>query len=329
MQAIREVSADIYRIDVNHTRPKVTCCYLFRTSAGAALVDCGGGHRGEAAVLAALKALAMEAEEVRWLLVTHAHLDHAGAAGQLMQQLPQATFAAHPSALKHLIDPGQALEPASRALYGEDFFNTYYGGLTGIAETRTQALTDGEVLTLGERRLQVLFTPGHAWHHVSFYDETAGFIAAGDAYGLSYHNTLGSSDTQAPLVVPVTPPSQFNPPALCASIERLQSLNAGTIGLAHFDTLDMTTHADLYCREQLQALAEWQKRAEELFAESPEEQFEENMKVYLLDWVSAAAAARGYDAGAAREQHNLDSMLSASGFAYYMKKKTAAAANSD
>lgn len=322
MQAVREVSDGIYRIDVNHTRPDTTCCYLIGGGDGAALIDCGGGQRGEAAVLAALKTLALPAAAVQVFAVTHAHLDHAGAAGQLMRHLPQATFAAHPDGLKHLINPAAALEPASRALYGDTFFQTYYGGLTGVPAARARALTDGEILTFGNRNIQVLYTPGHAWHHVSFYDAAAAFVAAGDAYGISYSYGKNRAGEPPPLVVPVTPPSQFNPPAMCDSLGRLQALNAASMGLAHFDTLDMTADADLYYRRQLLAVEEWQTQAAELFAEAPE-QFEARMKTYLLDWISSAA--EGEDAAVVRERHAMDTTLSAAGFAYYMKKITAAA----
>ena len=317
----REVTTGVFRIDVNHPRPCHTCAYLIVDSGAAAVIDCGGGQRGVDAVMEGLAAVGVAAESVVWLLATHAHLDHAGAAGQLMQVLPQARFAAHPSAVKHLVDPQLALEPASMSLFGKPFFDKYYGGLLPVPAERAQTLSDGEELPLGGRKLRALYTPGHAWHHISFYDEEAGFVAAGDAYGVSYRQLdCGGMG----LVVPVMPPSQFNPAALMESIHRLHGLGAAHMGLAHFDVLDTATasRADRYRDMQLEALAEWQPHAEALFAEQPAK-FYPRMKAYLLEWITRRAVANGADLEEATRLHDNDANLTALGFDYYLKKQAA------
>lgn len=324
-EAPREVAAGVYRIDVNHPRPRHTCAYLLVKDGAAAVIDCGGGTRGAAAVCNALAALGIAAEAVQWLLVTHAHLDHAGAAGRLMQALPKARFAAHPSALKHLVDPHKALMPASLALFGKPFFEKFYGGLMPVPAARAQALSDGERLPLGRGDLTAVFTPGHAWHHVSFFDAAASFIAAGDAYGVSYRQ-LDCAETGTGsgmgLLVPVMPPSQFNPPAMEESIRRLHGLGAAHMGLAHFDVLDTATaaNADRYLNMQLEALAAWQPKAAALFAETPV-RFYPRMKAYLLDWITQRAEAQGADRETAQRLHDNDANLSALGFEYYLKKQ--------
>ena len=315
-----EIAAGIYRIDVNHPQPQTTCCYLIAHGNAQAIIDCGGGTRGTTAVLSALKSLAIAPEKINFLLATHAHLDHSGAAGQLMQQLPQATFAAHPDTVKHLTAPDAALVPASRALYGNAFFDTYYGGIVPIANERARVLQDDEEVLLDGSTLRVVYTPGHAWHHVSFYDSKNAFLVAGDAYGISYRQ-LDGNDTC--LLVPVMPPSQYNPPALIASIHRLHQLGAKTIGLAHYSTLDNARYHEDYLQMLLQAQKEWQQQAELLFAEK-QENFYARMKQYLLDWVRARAQERGLCAETAQKLHEHDSGLSAGGFEYYLKKNAAA-----
>lgn len=317
----REVAEGIYRIDVNHPEPLHTCAYLIVADDTAAIIDCGGGRRGAAAVMGGLAELNLAAEQVRWLLVTHAHLDHAGAAGLLMQTLPQATFAAHPSALKHLCNPQQALAPASVALFGEAFFETYYGGLLAVDAARAQPLMDGEELALGTRTLTTHYTPGHAWHHASFYDAAASFIVAGDAYGNSYRQTDGEDGFG--LLMPVMPPTQFDPPAMVDSIHRLHGLQARAVGLAHFDVIDTAAHGDAYRDAQLQALDNWLTAAADIYAKHAED-FEPHMKDYLFEWVGQHAAAHGMEATAMRQLYNNDISLSAAGFAHYMKKTAAA-----
>ena len=317
----REVADGVYRIDVNHPQPLHTCGYLIVSDGAAAMFDCGGGRRGAAAVMGGLKELGIAAEQVQWLVVTHAHLDHAGAGGLLMQALPQARFAAHPSALKHLLNPQAALAPASALLFGEEFFETYYGGLLAVEAERAQALEDGEeILIGGARKIITHYTPGHAWHHASFYDAAASFIIAGDAYGNSYRQTdrngLG-------LLMPVMPPSQFDPPTMAASIRRLHDLRADAVGLAHFDVVDTATYGDTYTEVQLRALEDWQLAANGIHAKDADN-FEPLMKDYLFEWLSHRATAHGVDAAGVRQMYNNDVSLSAGGFAHYMKKTAAA-----
>lgn len=318
---VREVAEGIHRIDVNHPQPEVTCCYLIVEGDAAALIDCGGGQRGADAVLAGLAQLGIPREQVRLFLVTHAHLDHAGAAGQLMQALPSAAFFAHPSAVKHLVNPFEALVPASQALYGRKFFDDQYGGMQAVPGGRAQALADGEALDLNGRRLQAIFTPGHAWHHVSFYDAAASFIVAGDAYGISYRQLYRAGEEG--LLAPVTPPSQFNPEAMEKSIRALHGLKAARIGLSHYDVLDAAAYADAYLQQQLQALDEWQRQADGLFAQSPA-RFAPQMQDYLMEWIGRRAAEYGAERPRAEQLHAGDVALSAAGFNHYLKKKASA-----
>lgn len=317
---LREVADGVFRVDVRYPSAGRTCCYLIRHNGAAAVIDCGG-KRGVAAVLEALQTLGLTAAAVEWLTPTHAHLDHAGGAGELMQQLPKAVLAGHPSAIKHLVDPYKTLAAAVRALYGDKYYDEHYGELTPIDAARTHNLSDNEHIVVGgDRPLRAVYSPGHAWHHLSIYDETASFLAAGDAYGVSYRELDNDGKSS---IVPVMPPSQFNPEAMAESIRRLRALNADVVGLAHYDT---PAHADDLAKQQLTALECWTKKAEEIFNED-EKNFYQRMLDYLLGWAAEQAAARGADADAARQRHQIDSHLSARGFEHYLKKQRDAAAN--
>ena len=144
--------------------------------------------------------------------------------------LPRATVAAHPAAAPHLKDPDAKLVPAARALYGDDFFGKHYGEILPVPAERIRELADGESLKTGARILRTPHTPGHAWHHLSVWDETGGVIFSGDAMGVSYRNF--DAESGGPMAVPSTPPNQFNPEATRASIEKMRDLKPDLAALA-------------------------------------------------------------------------------------------------
>lgn len=137
----------VWRIDVSHPAPQYSCCYLIVEKGASALVDCGAKN-GIATIMDTLAAQQIAPEQVQWIIVTHAHLDHAGAAAQLMQLFPNATLAGHPSAIKHLINPHKKLVPGVTKLYGKKWFDEQYGELLPINATRTRILADGESVML-------------------------------------------------------------------------------------------------------------------------------------------------------------------------------------
>lgn len=317
---LRQILPGIHRLDVNHPRPHTTCAYLVTKNDQAALIDCGGGTRGRDAILAGLAEANIAPQQIRYLLATHAHLDHAGAAGLLLQSLPNAQFAAHPSAVKHLTNPESTLAPATRTLFGTAFFNTYYGGLQPVPADRAHPLQDKQSLPLGAGELAVIATPGHAWHHLAFHDPENAFIAAGDAFGVSYR-ALDAKDGKN-IIAPVMPPSQFAPDAMRASLHRLHALAARHIGLAHFDAIPLQDHGAAHLHMQIKALDDWQTTAATLFADQ-RDHFYPRMKAHILNWIAHRAAKNGISPELARQWHESDSSLSARGFEHYLKTTAA------
>jgi glyoxylase-like metal-dependent hydrolase (beta-lactamase superfamily II) len=144
--------------------------YLLDTEDGAALLDCGPTSTIEA-LKAGLAGRGLALTDVRQLLLSHIHLDHAGAAGTIVRRHPELTVWVSPVGAPHLIDPSK-LERSARRLYG-DLFDPLWGELAPVPEANVR-IAEGEVLGW-----EAFPTPGHASHHVSYHRD--GTIHAGDA----------------------------------------------------------------------------------------------------------------------------------------------------
>lgn len=205
----------IVTVDTGYVRPQFCAAYLVVEAGRAAFIDTGTG-RGVPRLLAALEERGVPREAVDWVIVTHVHLDHAGGAGPLLQQLPNATLAVHPLGERHMRDPSR-LEASARAVYGEDY-DRHHGALVPVPEARTHVVADGEALDLAGRPLLCADTPGHARHHLSVWDARSRSWFAGDTFGISYREL---DTSRGAFIIPTTSPVQFDPDALRASLRRL------------------------------------------------------------------------------------------------------------
>jgi len=235
----------IHTIDTGFVRPRFDAAYLIVENGRAAFVDCGTNF----AVPRMLDALAQHGltpDDVDWLILTHVHLDHAGGAGALMQQLPRARLAVHPRGARHMIDPSVLWAGAS-AVYGEEVMDATYGRLHPVAAERVTEAPDGHVLDLAGRALRCIDTPGHAKHHLTVYDARANVCFAGDTFGLSYRQF---DTARGPFIVPTTSPVQFDPQALHASIDRLLALQPEAMYLTHYGRVEDVARlaADLHAQ---------------------------------------------------------------------------------
>ncbi len=224
---------DVRLIDTGYLRPGFAACYLLRAGGEVALVDAGHG-RGVSRILQALEEEGVAPEAVRWLVVTHVHLDHAGGAGSLLRALPRATLVAHPRGAPHLVDPGR-LVAGARAVYGEERFEALHGEVVPAPAERVRQASEGTCLPLGEVELRILDTPGHARHHLCVHVPALEAVFTGDTFGLAYPELAGP---QGPLLFPTTSPVQFDPEALVASIGRLATLGARRAWLTHFGAVE-------------------------------------------------------------------------------------------
>jgi glyoxylase-like metal-dependent hydrolase (beta-lactamase superfamily II) len=209
-------------------RSNVIAAGIVRSPAGVAIVD-PGPTSCLSSLERGLQAQGIGWDDVRHLLLTHIHLDHAGAAGTIVRAHPHISVLVHERGAKHMIDPARLLDSATR-LYG-DQMDRLWGEFAAVPESRVVALTGGETIEAGGRRFDVAYTPGHASHHVSYFDASSGVAFVGDVAGVC---TIGK------YVLPPTPPPDIDIEAWHKSIERLLDWSPGTLFLTHFGPVTRT-----------------------------------------------------------------------------------------
>ena len=219
----------IYAVDALYLRPRLAAVHLIKEGDRVALVDTGTND-SLPRVISALDELGVSIQQVDYIFLTHIHLDHAGGAGLMMRQFPNARLVVHPRGVRHMIDPSKLIEGAT-AVYGKEEMARLYGDVQPIDPVRIVEATHDLRLALAGRQVHILDTPGHARHHVCIRDEKTGHIFTGDAFGLSYPEfDIGGRQ----FVFPGTTPVQFDPEEMHASIDLMMSFNPGAIYLTHF-----------------------------------------------------------------------------------------------
>jgi glyoxylase-like metal-dependent hydrolase (beta-lactamase superfamily II) len=222
-------------------------------------------------------------DDVRYVIVTHVHLDHAGGAGSLMQLLPNATFLVHPYGARHMTDPAK-LEAGSRAVYGDRKFEEMYGTLIPVAAERVQIMEDGDKATLGNRELRFMDSPGHARHHFCVHDSHTNGWFTGDTFGLSYREF----DTEnGAFLLPTTTPIQFDPEPLKDSVRKLVAINPDCMYLTHFGRV-----------ENVQKLAAKMIEGVDVFVEFAEryknhDQRRQKIESAMADWLLSGLREHG------------------------------------
>ena len=226
---VQPLDHGIHVIDTGFHRPMFDASYLIVENGRAAFVDTGTND-SVPRLLAALDAAGVARDAVDYVIATHVHLDHAGGAGLLMQQLPNARLVVHPHGARHLIDPGRLMSSAS-GVYGEDEVMRAYGRVVPVPAARVLRTEDGMTLDFAGRPLTFLDTPGHARHHHCIWDARSLGWFTGDTFGLSYREF--DTDRGA-WVMPTTTPVQFEPEALRRSVQRLLAYEPACLYLTHY-----------------------------------------------------------------------------------------------
>lgn len=246
MTAVTQLDDELHCIDLNFQgRPGVIAAYLYQSAGELALVETGPTSTLPT-LLGGLDALRVDPAKIDKLVVTHIHLDHAGAAGTLMRRFPRAHLYVHPIGAPHLVDPSRLLASATR-IYGATM-ETLWGTVEPVPEDRITIIDDGATIAIGNRELSVHYTPGHASHHVILHDVEHALLFAGDAACVRVPGQQ--------YVRPATPPPDIDLEAWDRSLTAMERLHAETLLLTHFGPyVDIERHLQR-ARQQLFAWAE-------------------------------------------------------------------------
>ena len=223
MDYAKEVLRGIYLVDTDHfAREGHGAAYIVRGTV-VAVVETGFSYSAER-VLRALQELGVPPEDVGYIMVTHIHLDHAGGAGPLSEACQGATVVAHERGAKHLIKPSYLIKSVKEAT-GPMF--PRYGEAVPIPASRVLAAGGGELISLGGGfKLEAIATPGHAPHHLCFFEHRTGALFTGDAAGIYW--------PEMERLLPTTPPPSFDLEQSLESLSHLRELGARTLLYTHF-----------------------------------------------------------------------------------------------
>ncbi|TXG98018.1 MAG: MBL fold metallo-hydrolase [Rhodocyclaceae bacterium] len=225
----RDYGNGIIAFDAGYVRPILAAIHMIVDDGRVAFIDTGSND-SLPNVLAALDKVGLGRDAVDYVILTHIHLDHAGGAGALMREFPNARLVVHPRGSRHMAEPSKLVAGVT-AVYGKEYVEAVYGDILPIPAERIIDAHEGLTLHLGGRELLMIDTPGHAKHHICIVDRQANAIFSGDMFGLSYRE-FDVDGRQ--FILPTTSPTQFDPAEMHASIDRLLSYQPSAMYLTHY-----------------------------------------------------------------------------------------------
>ncbi|HET9371558.1 MAG TPA: MBL fold metallo-hydrolase [Vicinamibacterales bacterium] len=296
--------------------PGVIATGLLHGADGIAVVD-PGPSTTIPAIEAGLAARGFGPADVRAILITHIHLDHAGATGVLAARFPHATVYVHERGAAHMIDPSKLVASASR-LYGADM-ERLWGEIRPVPADRVHVLragldgVDAERLRIAGHDVEIAYTPGHAIHHVSYFLPESGIAFVGD--------TGGICRASGRIVLPATPPPDIDLEAWTASTARILAWHPHTLFLTHFGPQPSPA---LHFQDFWRRMEEWSRRVQAGLAKpaSDAERADEFMAAVMDELVRATNRA---EAEAYVSAGRFD--FSWAGLARYWRKREAKAAS--
>lgn len=262
-------------------------------------------------LLASLAKLGLSGEDLATIVLTHIHLDHAGGAGDVAQAFPAAEVVVSDVGARHLHDPAR-LNASARKVYGP-LHDTVYGDCTPIERDRIRAVRDGDHVDIGGgRTLEVMYTPGHAKHHIGLFDTDTGAIYSGDSVGVKLPGMRH--------IRPATPPADFHLEAALASLARYRERDPSRLFLAHYGPVDPPLEA---LDEATARLRMWAHTAEAAWHETSElDHVAETLAARFADEFDEAAVAHDPD-GRQRLELLSDTRSNAAGLVRYFQRRDA------
>jgi glyoxylase-like metal-dependent hydrolase (beta-lactamase superfamily II) len=233
--------------------PGVIATAVLHGSAGVALID-PGPSTSLPNLRRALAQKGIDARDIRQVLLTHIHLDHGGATGTLVAENPHIEVLVHERGAPHMVDPSKLLVSAGR-LYGQDM-DRLWGEILPVPAGAIRALQGGERVIAGGRALEVAYTPGHASHHVSFFEPSAGIAFVGD--------TAGIRRGTGAYVMPAAPPPDIDLEVWRESEARILAWDPDTLFLTHFGPFN---GARPHFQQHMDRLVEWSRVVRKLLAD--------------------------------------------------------------
>ncbi len=240
---IHDVMDNVYCIDTMVNGEKEVVASFILDFEKVAIVETGPRCVAKS-ILDALNEIGIKREKVRYIALTHIHLDHGGGAGTLIKELPNAVILVHPRGVKHIIDPAK-LWTASQSVLGD--LAEIYQPPEPVPASRVFGVDDMQKISLGNDDLVAIHTPGHASHHIVFHLRNLNMLFTGDHAGI-YRNGW---------IAPTTPPPFYFEETL-KSFEKLKSLKPRNLGFTHFG------FADNELERAEKKIIEWAKIAEDV-----------------------------------------------------------------
>ena len=309
---ITKLDDGIVAIDTEFMRPIQDASHLIIEGGRAAFVDTGTND-SVPLLIDALRQQDLDVADVDFVFLTHVHLDHAGGAGLLMQALPNARCVIHPRGVRHMVDPAKLIA-GTEAVYGVERTHDLYGVIQPIDESRIVVPKDEQWIELNGRKLQVLFTEGHARHHYCLLDPASRGVFTGDSFGVSYREL----DTAAgEFIFPTSTPASFDPAEAHKSVDRIMACNPERLYLTHYSRVtdlarlaaDMHAGIDAYVEIAL--------------AQRDNDDPLSAMQSAMYDYLSTRLIAHGYkgDDSAMRSVLEIDVVLNAQGLVSWLQRQ--------
>lgn len=246
MWSVRLVNEKVYMIDSLPEATPFLATYIINDDYPA-IVDCGP-KRSIKYLIEALNSLRFDPKHIRFVFLSHIHIDHAGGVGVLLKYLPRAKIVVHVRGAEHLVSPNKLWEKTKKVL-GD--LATFYGEIEPVPKERIIVARDWMRVDLGSCMIRIMETPGHASHSVTYHLDPQNIIFPGDTLGI-YLEPWGIS-------FPTTP-KPFNAAKMFESIEKIRSLEPETICFPHYG---VKNNAGIYIEEYEQQLEAWIRITEE------------------------------------------------------------------
>ncbi|MDB5985323.1 MAG: fold metallo-hydrolase [Nevskia sp.] len=303
---------EIVCVDTEQHRAGLACCYLLRSGDAYAFIDCGTSL-SVPGLLDVLRQRGIAREQVAYVIPTHVHLDHAGGAGLMLRELPNAQLVIHPRGARHMRDPSKLINSAS-VVYGAENMTALYGEILPVPQARVLVADDNFTLDFNGRELLFIDAPGHARHHFAVWDARSRGWFTGDVFGLSYREFDGP---QGAFLFPTTTPVQFQPEAWLTTLERLLATHPAWAYLTHYGRVGNIAKL---AGDLRRGLADYQRLARAQ-AQSPQRHAAIKQALMQLALQEVAALQAPVTPAQARELLAFDMELNTQGLEVWLDRK--------